>query len=55
MKVVAENESGEKRGKRTFISSWVDESPWVKHDDRNRNMHSVVLLSKPDGDEEIIL
>lgn len=48
----------EKKGKRTFIPSWKGESPWVRHDDRSRNMHCVVccqLLSKLDTTEEIIL
>lgn len=58
MEVVEAKESYEKKGKRTFIPSWKDESPWVKHDDRNRNMHCVVcyqLLSKLDMTEKIIL
>lgn len=58
MEAVAEEESDEKKGKRIFIPSWKDETPWVKHDDRNRNMHCVVcclLLSKLDMAEEIIL
>lgn len=56
--MVAVKESDVREGKRTFIPSWKDESPWVKHDDRNRNMHGVVcclLLSKPGTAEEIIL
>lgn len=58
MKVDAAKESDEKKGKRMFIPSWKDESPWVMHDDRNRNMHCVVcclLLSKLNAAEEIIL
>lgn len=49
MEMVGAKESYEKNGKRTFIPSWKDDSPWVKHDDRSRNMHCVVsclLLSK---------
>lgn len=58
MKADAAKETDEKKGKTTFIRSWKDESPWVMHDDRNRNMHFVVcclLLSKLNAAEEIIL
>lgn len=56
MEVVAVKESYEEKGKRTSIPSWKDDSPWVKHDDRNRNMDCVVccqLLSKLDMTKEI--